>query len=133
MQMVQDMQMSASYKPVLLKAFLAHADKDGRAALSDLVSYFRAYYEGRRDQGLVVEKSNYLFARESYTDKEIEQLILRMPFKRFEDMDMMHHSKTLGMVEMDRTVWKKLTDAEKAEILKICDEALERYFRKIRD
>ncbi|MBQ4511759.1 MAG: DEAD/DEAH box helicase, partial [Anaerolineaceae bacterium] len=64
MQMVQDMNMSASYKPVLLKAFLAHADKDGRAALSDLVSYFRAYYENRRARGLVVEKSNYLFARE---------------------------------------------------------------------
>ena len=130
LQMVTDMAMSASYKPVLLKAFFTHADKDGRTALSDLVSYFRAYYEGRRAQGLVVEKSNSLFARESYTDKDIEQLILRMPFKRFEDMDMMHHSRTLGLVEMDRTVWKKLTDAEKAEILKICDEALERYFSR---
>ncbi len=128
MQMVRDMNMSASYKPVLLKGFFAHADRDGRAALSDLVSFFRAYYEDRRARGLVVEKANYLFARETYTDKEIEQLILRMPFKRFEEMDMMHHSRTLGIVEMDSTVWKRLTEEEKAEILKVCDEALERYY-----
>ncbi len=130
MKMVKEMNMSASYKPVLLKAFFTHADQDGRAALSDLVSYFRAYYEDRRVRGLTVERSNYLFARETYTDKEIEQLILRMPFKRFEDMDMMRHSRTLGMVEMDKTVWKRLTEAEKSEILRICDESLERYFSR---
>ena len=30
MQMVRDMTMSYSYKTLLLKAFFAHADKDGR-------------------------------------------------------------------------------------------------------
>ena len=44
-------------------------------------------------------------------------------------MDMMHHSR-LGLVEMDRTVRKKLTEAEKSDILRICDEALERYFSR---
>ena len=43
---------------------------------------------------------------------------------------MMHHSRTLGLVEMDRTVWKKLTEAEKSDILRICDEALGRYFSR---
>ena len=130
MRMVSDMTMSYSYKPVLLKAFFAHADKDGRAAISEITAYFRAFYEGRRAQGLVVENPRSLFCRDAYTDKEAERLILSNPFKRFEDMDMMHHSRTLGLVEMDGTVWKKLTDAEKSEILKICDEALERYFSR---
>ena len=128
--MVQDMTMSYSYKPVLLKAFFTHADKDGRAAISDLTAYFRAFYEDRRERDEVVENSRSLFCRESYTDKEIERLILSNPFKRFEDMDMMHHSRTLGIVEMDKTVWKKLTDTEKADILRICDESLERYFSR---
>ena len=130
MQMVKDMNMSASYKPVLLKGFFTYADENGRAELAVLVRYFRAYYEDRRSKGLVTERSNYLFARDNYTDKEIEQLILRMPFKRFEDMDMMHHSRTLGLVEMDKTVWKKLTNTEKEEILRICDESLDRYFAR---
>ena len=130
MQMVADMTMSYSYKPVLLKAFFAHADKDGRAAISDLSAYFRAFYEDRRERGEVVENLRSLFCRESYTDKEIERLILSNPFKRFEDMDMMHHSRTLGLVEMDKTVWKKLTDTDRSDILRICNEALDRYFSR---
>ena len=129
-QMVKDMTMSYSYKPVLLKAFFTHADKDGRAAISDLTAYFRAFYESRRERGEVVENSRSLFCRETYTDKEIERLILSNPFKRFEDMDMMHHSRTLGLVEMDKSVWKRLTDSEKEEIYSICDDALIRYYNR---
>ena len=47
-----------------------------------------------------------------------------------DSMDMLHHSRTLGIVEMDRSVWKKLTDADKADIHKICDEAMGRYFSR---
>ena len=130
MQMVKDMTMSYSYKPVLLKAFFTHADKDGRAAISDLTAYFRAYYEGRRERSEIVENSRSLFCRNSYTDKEIERLILSNPFKRFEDMDMMHHSHTLGLVEMDKSVWKRLTPADKEQILKTCDDSLARYFSR---
>ena len=124
--------MSSPYKPVLLNAFFTHADQDGRAAISDLTAYFRAYYEGRRERGDVVENSRSLFCRETYTDKEIERLILSNPFKRFEDMDMMHHSRTLGLVEMDKFVWKRLTAAEKEEILQTCDEAESVYTQRLR-
>ena len=51
--------------------------------------------------------------------------------KRFETMNMMHHTKTLGIVEVDSTVWKKLTDVEKKWIESICDERLEKYYQRI--
>ena len=124
--------MSSPYKPVLLNAFFTHADQDGRAAISDLTVYFRTYYQAWRERGEVVENSRSLFCRETYTDKEIERLILSNPFKRFEDMDMMHHSRTLGLVEMDKFVWKRLTAAEKEEILQTCDEALARYYDRFK-
>lgn len=53
------------------------------------------------------------------------------PFKRFEDMQMLHHTKTLGIVQVDESVWKKLSKPEKAEIEKICDEKLEQYYGRI--
>ena len=40
MKMVEQMDMSYSYKPVLLKAILKHADKNGRVKIEDIVSYF---------------------------------------------------------------------------------------------
>ena len=131
LEMVRQMDMSYSYKPVLIQAILRHADEKGRIQLADIVAYFRAYYEGRRAAGLVVEKPNSLFARGGYTDKEAERNILANPFKRFEDMQMLRHTRTLGIVQVDESVWKKLTAGEKAEMEKICEEKLEQYFSRL--
>ena len=131
LEMVRQMDMSYSYKPVLIKAILRHADEKGSIQLADIVAYFRAYYEGRRAAGLVVEKPNSLFARGEYTDKEAERNILANPFKRFEDMQMFRHTRTLGIVQVDESVWKKLTAGEKAEMEKICEEKLEQYFSRL--
>ena len=67
-----------------------------------------------------------------YTDKDAERNILSNPFKRFEDMNMFRHTKTLGVIEVDSTVWKKLTDAEKKWIGDVCEEKLENYYTRIR-
>lgn len=130
LEMVRQMDMSYSYKPVLIKAILRHADEKGRIQLADIVACFRACYEGRRAAGLVVEKPNSLFARGGYTDKEAERNILANPFKRFEDMQMLRHTRTLGIVQVDESVWKKLTAGEKAEIEKICEEKLVNYYKR---
>lgn len=131
MEMVRQMDMSYSYKPVLMKAILAHADDKGRVRLDDIVSFFRSYYEGRRTAGLAVEKPNSIFAKGGYTDKEAQRNILSNPFKRFEDMQMLRHTKTLGIIEVEPTVWKRLTEEEKAEIGEICENKLTAYYQRI--
>ncbi len=130
MEMIRQMDMSYSYKPVLIKAVLTHADSKGRVKLDDIVAYFRSYYEGRRSAGLTVEKPNSIFAKGGYTDKEAQRNILSNPFKRFQDMQMFRHTKTLGIIEVEPTVWKNLTEEEKAEIMEICEEKLERYYKR---
>ena len=122
------MDMSYSYKPVLMLAVLHCADEKGRMKLCDLVDFFRRYYAGRRETGLVVEKKNSLYCRPDATDKEIERNILTNPFKRFEDMQMMRHTKTLGIVEVDSNVWKQLTVEEKEEIKSVCEIKLISYY-----
>ena len=131
MEMIVKMTMDHSYKPVLIKAILKHADPSGRANISDLVDYFRSFYESRRAAGLVVEKPDSLYSKPGYTDKQVERNILANPFKRFEDMNILRHTKTLGIVEVDSIVWKKLTDDEKNMICDICDDRLMKYFNKI--
>lgn len=131
MEMVEQMDMSYSYKPVLLKAIFAHADTKGRVKISDVVDYFRSFYEARRKAGLIVEKANSIYAKGNYADKDVERNILSNPFKRFEDMNMMRHTKTLGMVEIDSTVWKRLSAEDKTNIIKICNDKLEKYYQRI--
>ena len=50
---------------------------------------------------MVVEKANSIYAKENYTDAQ---------------------------VQVDESVWKKLTREEKQEIERICDEKLEQYY-----
>ena len=130
MEMVEEMDMSYSYKPVLLKAILQNVDKQGRVKIDDIVTYFRAFYEDRRARGEVVEKHNSIFAKGNYTDKEAARNILSNPFKRFEDMNMMRHTKTIGIIEVEPTVWKRLTEEDKQRILKVCDLKLEQYYKR---
>ena len=132
MEMVRQMDMSYSYKPVLLKAILSLADNKGRVKLSDIVDYFRKFYEAQRAAGLVVEKANSIYAKGDYTDTQAQRNILSNPFKRFENMQMLHHTRTLGVVQVDESVWKKLTEEEKQEIQRICDEKLESYFERLK-
>ena len=41
---------------------------------------------------------------------------------------LMRHTKTLGIIEVDGTVWKKLNEEEKKRIEELCDEKIEQYF-----
>ena len=43
---------------------------------------------------------------------------------------MMYHTKTLGVIQVDESVWRKLTDEEKMEIKKICLEKLDGYYMR---
>ena len=131
MDMIRRMDMSYSYKPVLIQSIFARANADGRVSLSDIVQDFRQFYEDRRAAGLIVEKPKSLFAKGGYTDKEAERNILSNPFKRFEEMNMLHHSKTIGIIEVEKTVWKRLTADEKIEIVSICSRKLEAYYSRL--
>lgn len=44
---------------------------------------------------------------------------------------MLRHTKTLGIVQVDESVWKRLSKKEKAEIREICEEKLEQYYQRL--
>ncbi len=53
--MVRQMDMSYSYKPLLIKAIFANADSKVRVKIEDITAYFKNFYESRRKAGLIVE------------------------------------------------------------------------------
>lgn len=44
---------------------------------------------------------------------------------------MLRHTRTLGIVEVEPTVWKALDEKKKKEILRICEEKLDEYFGRL--
>ena len=45
-------------------------------------------------------------------------------------MQILHHIKILGVIQVDEPVWKKLIQEEKQEIKRICDEKLYEYYSR---
>ena len=128
--MAKQMTMSYSYKPVFIRAFLDSMSEDGTARLEDIVQEFAAFYEDRIEHGLQAELKPCIFTKGGYTDKDVEKLILSMPFKRFEDMGFMHHTRNLGIVQLDRNIVKYLNEKDIADIRQFCDKALLNYFKR---
>jgi superfamily II DNA or RNA helicase len=131
MDMIRKMDMSYSYKPVLMKALLMYSDSKGRIDLKDVANFFRFFFNDRRRQGLIVEKPQSVYWNENITDKEIIHNILIYPYKRFSDMGVLKHAKTLELIEVDETIWKRLTKEDLKEIEEVCNRKLEEYFDKI--
>lgn len=61
MKFIETMDMSYSYKPVLLKAIYEYMDSNGRVALPDMVDYFIDFYEDRKAHGMIAEKSTSIY------------------------------------------------------------------------
>lgn len=126
----EKMVMSYSYKPVFLLAFFNNMNEAGEVLLDDVAQAFAEYYEDRIAKGLPAEKKKCIFTVGGYTQKDVQRLILSMPFKRFEDMGFMRHSKYIGTLQLDKSIVKELNNDILEEIYKCCTDALERYWER---
>ena len=128
MDMVKTMDMSFSYKPVLLKAMFEHVDENGRVLVEDIVNYFMDFYSARKEKGWSLRRKQSLYCKDGYSKKDVERNIFMNPFKRFEDMRFMSRCRDIEYVEFNRHVWKKLTEENIKWIKEHCDEMLEVYY-----
>lgn len=125
MKFIETMDMSYSYKPVLLKAIYEYMDTSGRVALPDVVDYFIDFYEDRKAHGMIAEKSTSIYQKGGYTRKDVEKNILSNPFKRFEDMRFLMRCKDVETIEVNPIIFRKLTREDWLHIVDVCDKSLE--------
>ena len=130
MKFIETMDMSYSYKPVLLKAIYEYMDSNGRVALPDVVDYFIDFYEDRKAHGMIAEKPNSIYQKGGYTRKDVEKNVLSNPFKRFEDMRFLMRCKDVETVEVNPIIFRKLTREDWLHIVDVCDKSLEKYYAR---
>ena len=132
MKFIETMDMSYSYKPVLLKAIYKYMDTSGRVALPDVVDYFIDFYEDRKAHGMIAEKSTSIYQKGGYTRKDVEKNILSNPFKRFEDMRFLMRCKDVETVEVNPIIFRRLTREDWLHIVDVCDKSLEKYYMRFK-
>ena len=131
MEVINIMDMNHSYKPVFIKSFFSCADKNGRASIDAVVDSFISFYKSREESGFLVEKTDSILYKGGYNKKDIRRLILLYPYKTFEDRQMIYHTKSLGIIEMDSILWKNLSIEERKSICQICDNKIDDYYNRI--
>ena len=132
MKFIETMDMSYSYKPVLLKAIYEYMDTSGRVALPDVVGYFIDFYEDRKAHGMIAEKSTSIYQKGVYTRKDVEKNILSNPFKRFENMRFLMRCKDVETIEVNPIIFRKLTREDWLHIVDVCDKSLEKYYLRLK-
>jgi len=128
------MDMSASYKPVLLLAMLDSVDSHGRAGLADVVGKFRRFYEERKRAGLVVERANARMAKvDELADADVQRVMLEMPFEKFERRRYLKYDRDLAFVRFEPNLWRQLKTDDLAKLRAICARRIEEYYQRLEE
>jgi hypothetical protein len=126
---VGEMDMSSSYKPVMLLALLDTIDANGKARLSEVVQAFRRFYEERQQAGQVVERPSARMSRvETLDNATVQRIMLEMPFEKFERRKYLRYDRDLAYVKFDPALWRQLTAEDRTVIRATCEDAIRAYF-----
>lgn len=123
------MKMSYSYKPILILALLHASDKNGVLRLNKAVQYFRAYYNERRTNGLLVEKKKCIYQRADITDKQIEDNIISNPVRVLVESGFFFYNEAEKTFTMSPEIWTAIDRKHKWALTRICNQKLKDYFK----
>jgi hypothetical protein len=129
----EEMDMSASYKPVLLCCLLDTVDDDGSVPINRLTLAFRDFYLARKAAGLPVEKPKARMARvHELTETDIRQLILTMPFKKFAQRGFLSYDRDASRLRFAPMLWQRIGDEDfRGRIRGLAETALSAYYQRV--
>lgn len=121
-----------TYMPVTILAFLESADENGTVSIDSIADYFTRFYNERKEKGLIVERSDSIFAKTVPSKKEIKALILFNPLGRSCLIKYFVSDKINGTVSMISNLWKSLSLSDAAKIRVIANSMIQNYYRKLK-
>jgi superfamily II DNA or RNA helicase len=131
LQFVADMDMTLSYKPVMLLALLDAIDDEGRAKLGDVVQRFRGFYQERRQRSLPVDRPG---ARkqsvDELSDSDARRLMLDKPFATFERPRFLRYDRDLAYVRFVPHLWRQLGPADIEQVRQTCRRKITAYYER---
>ncbi len=126
------MDMSSSYKPVLLLAILDNVDERGRVRIEDLVVGFHNFYLSRLQRGLPAETAGMRMQQASQLSMDdVRSVLLRMPFRKFEQKKYLSYDKQdLAYIRFQGALWRQLTADDFTTIRSQCQQAISDYYER---
>jgi hypothetical protein len=109
----EEIDMSPSYKPVLLLCLLNTLDDQGSVPIATLTNAFRDFYLDRLAEGLPAEKPTARMARVAeLSEQEIQRIMLEMLFRMFAQRGFLQYARDVSRARIAPALWKRLTDQD---------------------
>lgn len=129
---LEAMDMTMSYKPVMLLALLDEADENGRAGVSEVVRRFQKFYQDRRAAGLAVERPGARAVDVDQLDAtRARRLMLDKPFEKFERRGFARYGRDLAFVRVVPELWRQLGADDLARVRELCRASIEEYYGRL--
>lgn len=125
--------LTKSYKPVLLKALLKLADRNGEVRMAELAFEFRAFYIQRQLDGEPVEFGVPALTNPGAVSLEtITRLIVKYPLERFIIKGFLEYSVDDGIVRFVPQLWSELRLYEMIDLQRSANDQLTYYYNRMR-
>ncbi len=125
------MNMSYSYKPILLLALLNNNSENKNVKLDYIIDFFLEYYNDRVKKSLVVEKQNSVFIKKPNNRQTARATILRYPIKVLSNKSFISYDKTTDSVMFNGLLFSEFDKQYLLRIEKQCKLRLEQYYSSI--
>jgi len=130
---IEEMHMSASYKPVFVLSFFHSADSTGKALIKDVTERFQRFYLERFVSKNFVEANNLVISRiDSLNSDQVQTVMLSNPFEKFERRRFFEYVKSdLANIRLNKHLWMSLSELDKSQIQLICQKSILEYYDRL--
>ena len=80
---------------------------------------------------MFVEVSDSVFSSEEIDDDAAKKTIIRYPYDRFHQRGFLDFFA--GKIVFNSAIWGKLTEQDKEQILRNCEQKLEQYYKRFEE
>lgn len=122
------MKMTYSYKPLLILALLKQDNNNGCIHIESAVRYFRNYYDGRRNQGLCIEKKPCIYQKKDVSDKQISANLIANPVRALAQGGYFFLNSETKLFSIFLEIWGSMDKKSKTNIKRICRLKLKDYY-----
>ncbi len=120
---------SLSYKMPFLLSFIKNMNSIGDADIEDVLNDYIAFYEGRIQRGLPVDRPSCPYNNETLKDRKmIKANMLANPFEKFERKRFLYHSKDLNMISMNHALFSQMEEADFQRVQEQLREDIRNYY-----
>ena len=121
-----------SFKLIFMLNMFKLADKEGEVNIDNLIDSYSAFYQDRLDRNLQVDRKGCVFDNEYLKDRtKMKKSILDNPFEKFERKRFVYYSKDLNILSFNPTLWSKMTDEIKQQIVNKEQQFLKEYYKNM--